>query len=273
MQYHHIKIDHQDIAYAEKNPDAIPLIFFVHGNSSSHRVWMKQLADSRLSDYRMISLDLPGHGNSSGSSDPFNDYTVSAFGSAISKTVKKIAAEKPFVLVGSSFGTNCVAETLAYDLHPAGIVLIGSSVFGGDIQLSSFLNPETDMSILFSDEGEGDQLHAFISKACFFSDKEDIRILIDDYYKVANPFRSTLIQTMMAGKHANEIDLLQKAKIPTLFLFGEKDNIVDIHYLDKVDLPLWNNRIIIFPEAGHLAALDRPDEFNELLLEFMKDLF
>jgi pimeloyl-ACP methyl ester carboxylesterase len=177
------------------------------------------------------------------------------------------------VLVGSSFGTNCVTETLAYDLHPAGIVLIGSSVFGGDIQLSSFLNPETDMSILFSDEGEGDQLHAFISKACFFSDKEDIRILIDDYYKVSTPFRSTLIQTMMSGKHANEIELLQQANVPALFLFGERDNIVNIHYLDKVELPLWNNRIVIFPEAGHLAALDRPEEFNLLLLEFMKELF
>jgi pimeloyl-ACP methyl ester carboxylesterase len=271
MREKSITIGYNHLAYGEANRDSGPVIFFIHGNSSSHRIWLKQLSFSGLAAYRLIAFDLPAHGDSLPSPEPLRDYSLPELGRLLAEAVKILADDQPFILVGISFGTNCTAEMLAYDLHPKGIMLVGSSVFGTGITISDFVNPELDMSILFTDDGDGDVLYSFLSKSCFPEDKEDIRNLIDDYYRVAPPFRSSVIQTVMAGNYADEIGLLKSAGSQICIVFGERDNMVDIHYLDNAGIDLWRGKTQIIPGAGHLASLDQPEKFNTLLLGFVQE--
>jgi pimeloyl-ACP methyl ester carboxylesterase len=59
-----LQIRAQRIAGYE-SPGTARAILLVHGNSSSSRIWQKQLEGPLGGKYRLIAIDLPGHGRSS----------------------------------------------------------------------------------------------------------------------------------------------------------------------------------------------------------------
>src|SRR6516164_2468281 len=59
-----LQIGAQRIA-AYESPGTGRAILLVHGNSSSSRIWQKQLEGPLGGKYRLIAIDLPGHGRSS----------------------------------------------------------------------------------------------------------------------------------------------------------------------------------------------------------------
>ena len=55
--------------------EGLPLLM-VHGNSSCHRVFERQLTSPRLRDRSLIAIDLLGHGRSSVAQDPDETYSL-----------------------------------------------------------------------------------------------------------------------------------------------------------------------------------------------------
>lgn len=100
-----------NLAYLEKNEDKEHIIFFIHGNSASANSWNAQLNSHILRDYRLISIDLPAHGDSEGSSNPTADYTVPQMGKIVAAAIQSLAGENPYLLAAISLGTNILAES------------------------------------------------------------------------------------------------------------------------------------------------------------------
>jgi pimeloyl-ACP methyl ester carboxylesterase len=51
------------LPYSAGSPDA-PLVLFLHGSGQTRHSWRKALAEAVRLDYRAVSLDLRGHGDS-----------------------------------------------------------------------------------------------------------------------------------------------------------------------------------------------------------------
>src|SRR5215203_771890 len=111
-----VEVDGLHIYYVEKNKEGKATIFFIHGNSGSSRMWHKQVESELFQQYRLIAIDLPGHGKSSASNDPEKDYSPIGTASILFQAIKKLADNNPYILVGFSYGTNVVAEMLLYDV-------------------------------------------------------------------------------------------------------------------------------------------------------------
>jgi|SRR5690349_13822097 pimeloyl-ACP methyl ester carboxylesterase len=69
-----LQIGGQTIAGYQSQGTGRPILL-VHGNSSSSRIWQKQLQGPLGSKYRLIAIDLPGHGASSPPPNPEQDYS------------------------------------------------------------------------------------------------------------------------------------------------------------------------------------------------------
>jgi len=72
---------------------------------------------------------------------------------------------------------------------------------------------------------------------------------------------------------SDEIELLKKAGIPVLVVFGQDEKMANPDYLDKLPFETWKNKVFKFPEAGHYVQMDQPGKFNELLFEYVRDRF
>jgi pimeloyl-ACP methyl ester carboxylesterase len=261
------------IAYQVKNPDLKNTIFFIHGNSGSSRLWEQHFNDALFSAYRLIAFDLPAHGQSSASKDPDNDYSVIGLAKIMANAVLLLAPENSFILVGFSLGTNIVVETLAFSLKPRGMILIGADLIGGKYTLQDATMPGTDLSMLFMDSAPEELVTKYIELAILSKNEVDTNLLISDYNRVQSPFRSTLLKTAMSGVFSDEISLLNKSKISTLFVYGADEKLLNPDYLKGADLPIWRNTIFKIPSSGHFVNIDQPQTLNDLLFQYSDQIF
>jgi abhydrolase domain-containing protein 14 len=65
---------------------------------------------------------------------------------------------------------------------------------------------------------------------------------------------------------------LKNLAVPTLIVWGEKDNIFPVDQAALLARSFSNTRTLIIPGAGHACYLDKPETFHRALLEFMKSL-
>jgi pimeloyl-ACP methyl ester carboxylesterase len=118
-----------------KSPNAI---VFVHCWTCNSEFWKDNV--NAFKDYRVITLDLPGHGQSD---KPNVDYSIDFFARSV-EVVMKDAGVKKAVLVGHSMGTPIVRKF--YELFPEktlGLVIVDGALlpFGPRDQVEKFFEP------------------------------------------------------------------------------------------------------------------------------------
>src|SRR5579872_1636260 len=72
--YHFLQTSQGNIAYLDSGGDGFPVVL-IHGNSCSSQVFQKQFTTFGPR-YRLIAIDLPGHGKSDNALDPESAYNI-----------------------------------------------------------------------------------------------------------------------------------------------------------------------------------------------------
>ena len=103
-----VTINSLDIFYRQIG-ETDPPVVFVHGLSMSSEVYVKQLESSLADSYRLIAMDLPGHGNSSRSDNPRADYSLRGYAETVAAFARKVNAEEA-LFVGLSLGGHILLE-------------------------------------------------------------------------------------------------------------------------------------------------------------------
>lgn len=268
-----IRVANCRLAYLEKNSTAQNTIFFIHGNSVSSRSWKAQLNGEGLQDYRLIAIDLPAHGDSEVSADPDADYSIPGLGAIMAAAIKALTTGAPYILAALSLGTNILAESLAFDLQPAGLVLAGSCLVGKKHTLDKFVYPDTNVAVVFTEQAPQNEVRLYASQVMINNDESLLDDFVADYYQVKLPFRSLLSSSIQEQKYNDQIALVHSADKPVLVVFGKEEQVINPDYLDDAPFPLWQNTIFKIPGASHLVQADQPEEFNKLLAEYAADAF
>src|SRR5688572_18341396 len=89
-----------NVSYFENNGEQSSVIFFIHGNSGSGSCWKNQLNSPALSKYRMIAIDLPGHGNSEQPVDAAQVYSPIGTAKILAEVISQLKPSGSFSLVG-----------------------------------------------------------------------------------------------------------------------------------------------------------------------------
>lgn len=259
------------VAYKELNREAQQTIFFLHGNSGSHRTWNKQLNSELFNNYHLVAFDLPGCGESLIPKGIEWDYSLLSSGRVIAEAIKQLAGSKPYCLVGFSYGSSVVSETLNHAVKPAGISLLGSCVVGEGIGLDKLIVPGENIS--FHDDISEEKVRQSFSEILKPGNEEEINLHTEDFFLAKPPFRSAMIQSVIQGKLSDEISLLKSQALPVQLIFGKEDNLIQVDYLDEMPFVIWKNQIYKLPGAGHYVQNDQPGLFNQLLAEYLEERF
>ncbi len=263
-----------EIAYFEKNPDMGNTIFFIHGNSLSSSVWSGQFEADCLSDFRLISFDLPAHGKSGSFSGTALDYDIISVASIMAEAIVQLADTGKFMIIGLSLGTNIIAEMLAHGIFPAGICLIGSCLLGGNYSMEKVFQPDAYMRPAFTVKATEQELLRYWNNVVnTSSDFSVYQTFAQDYYAVKDDFRSRMFATVAEGKLNDQINLLEESGIPAMVIFGSEELVCNKNYLDSSSIKLWNNYVIKVSGAGHFVPFDKPEELSILIKDFANDQF
>ena len=93
------------------NP-AGPEILFIHGFSQSHLSWMRQFDSELAREFRIVTYDLRGHGNSDKPLDAARYRDSKAWGDEVQAVIDAAGLTRP-VLVGWSYAGRVISDYLA----------------------------------------------------------------------------------------------------------------------------------------------------------------
>ncbi|HZW55237.1 MAG TPA: alpha/beta hydrolase [Nitrososphaerales archaeon] len=69
------------------------------------------------------------------------------------------------------------------------------------------------------------------------------------------------------------MDGLEGVEAPTMLVWGENDDVFPVETHARVlKNSLGHSKLLVIKGAGHAAYLDKPDEFNDLLIDFLEEL-
>lgn len=104
------------------------------------------------------------------------------------------------------------------------------------------------------------------------------------YMAIAHPERvSGLILVDSAGLDSSQghhsghpaavYSRLPEISQPTLIVWGSNDMVIPVEYAHLFHRQIPGSELEIFDGAGHIPHLERPDEFNEMVLDFLRRSF
>jgi pimeloyl-ACP methyl ester carboxylesterase len=240
----------------------------IHGSGWSQKVFAKQFDSVLAGTWRLLALDLPGHGASDDAQDPQASYSITGFAECIEDVIDQFGLPR-LALFGWSLGGHLAIEVASRSDRVAGLMVTGAPpVPPGFIGMLRGFHPSFDM-LLASKQN--------------FSQRDRDRFTHLSFGKIADPafaemilrtdgrVRTRFSQSMMRGEGADQRRTVEQASVPVAFVNGEDDPFVRASYLSSLDVPLlYGEKPLIVEGAGHAPFWEKPTEFNALLDGFLQ---
>jgi 3-oxoadipate enol-lactonase len=68
------------------------------------------------------------------------------------------------------------------------------------------------------------------------------------------------------------VNRLGEIQVPTLVIVGDQDRPEIIEAADFLERSITHARNVVIPKTAHLSSMEKPAEFNRIVLEFLEGL-
>lgn len=241
-----------------------PVALYVHGSGGAHRLWAHQYGPDRPVE-GAAALDLAGHGEAGDvdvNVDAEAERVRDGEGEVIDAYVDDVAAVADAidadVLVGNSLGGVVVLRALLDNrVDPEAIVLAGT---GAKLAVAE------DLRTLLAEDFE-QAIEVLHGDDVLFHD-------VDDELR-----RRSVATTRAVGQRVTRRDFLvchrfdvrdrlDEIDVPALAVVGEYDSLTPVEYHEHLTQEIPVGKLAVVDDAAHLAMLERPAAFDEVVAEF-----
>jgi len=270
--FRRIDILEQEIAYYESEGTGKTL-FFIHSNSTSALMFKPQFEGTLGEKYRLVGIDLPGHGKSAPATTPEETYSLPGYAAIVIEAARMLKAEDA-IFVGWSLGGHILIEA-SDRLHNAkGFMIFGTPPLGNPPQMEKAFISGPSMENIFKPTLTNKEIRNWVVSQ--FSPKTDVEIpscFEEAIRQTKGEARILLGKSLQNLRFKDELKAIENINVPIAILHGEKDSCVSLEYLREINTPLlWRNEIQIVSDAGHSPHWEKSEVFNTLIEEFIKDL-
>ncbi len=232
-----------------------PTLVFVHGWSCDGRYWRAQVPYFSKK-YRMIILDLAGHGHSGLTR---SQYTMKAFGEDV-QTVTEATDSRSVILIGHSMGGSVIAEAAL--LMPTRVKgLIGIDTLE-NIEYPMTRNELDKMLAPLKSDFQAGSRH-FVKE--MISSDTDSRVrewILSDMSSAPPAVAMSAMNEMMSQYITGEAaKLFDTIRIPVITVNGD---LWPIDY-EANRRHMFSFDAIVLKKADHFLMINRPEEFNRAL--------
>ncbi|OWF53810.1 monoacylglycerol lipase ABHD6-like [Mizuhopecten yessoensis] len=287
MKIQYVKLGDLTLCYGErgrKRPDKSSILL-LHGFSADKFMWVPLVKN--LTDYHVIALDLPGHGDSDIPSEG-EDISFNGQVSRVREFVEAVGLDKtPFHMVGMSMGGSIAGlYTAKYPdqierlsmMCPAMKTPIDSEV---SIKIREIMETQDDETILrecpFIPKNPEEMKYmlgfAQFYKPNFFFTNKILQGAVE-MRKPNNIFFFRLFKSLASWEYAAILEnTAHKITVPSQLIWGEEDQVIDVSGVKVLQEKLPNCQSVdIISRCGHAINLDRPGSKTKAILKFRGEL-
>jgi pimeloyl-ACP methyl ester carboxylesterase len=244
--------NHEPEAGGGENLVRLPVIL-IHGAGGNHLYWPPEVR--RLGGQRILALDLPGHGKSSGvGQQSIRDYARSVLDFMDSLGIVRA------VFVGHSMG-GAIALTLGLDFaeRAAALGLIAS---GGRLRVASPVLENTANAATFP-------LAVQLINEWAFGPQADPNLKALAARRMAETRPAVLHGDLLACDAFDVMARLEEIRVPTLVLCGTEDKLTPPHYSKTLAARIPGAALQTVDGAGHMVMLEEPRRVAGVLGVFL----
>jgi pimeloyl-ACP methyl ester carboxylesterase len=237
--------------------DAVVLL---HGLGSSTRDWEPQMA-ALSKAYRVVSIDLLGHGRSS---RPRGPYSMAGFAADVAAVLGHLGLDSAHVC-GISLG-GMVAFQLAADFpeRVRTLAIINSGPAFPGRTLRGRLTLLSRFAVI---RMKGLPALAPIIAGRLFPKPEQEPLRQTFIQRFAENDRSAYEATMRAIGKFDVSDRLDRIRCPVLVLASDRDY-TPVAAKEAYVSRLADARLVVIADSGHASPMDQPERVNAALMEF-----
>ena len=264
----------QRIHYRDQGRRDGPAIVLLHGANSSLQTW-EPLVKRLGGRYRIVTLDLPGHGLTGGTPD--TDYGASGMIAAVDVVAAKLDLDH-FTLGGNSMGgwvawRYALAEPGRVDalllLDAAGMPLrkgekapesnVGFRIL--QYPLGRWLATQITPRALVAQS-----LRGSVAKQAIVDDA-----MIDRYWELLR-FPGNREATVLRARMDREPAMANRVGeigVPTLILFGKQDRLINPTAAETFHERIAGSEVVLLEGIGHLPMEEAPDATAAAISDFL----
>jgi len=259
--------------YGSARDGARPVVL-VHGLAACWQCWLEQIPRLAAEGRRVIAVDLPGFG---ASEMPREDISIEGYGRAVESLCDELDLGQ-VVVVGHSMGGFVAAEfAIQYPERVERLVLQAAAGIS-----TNHLRRSPLMAGARIVAGLGTRAAA---SSRFVAPRPRLRWLVLQtvmrhpgrvpadlvYELVAHTGREGFLPALDGIVSYDFRERLSQIRCPTLVVWGCEDMLVPRQDADEYERVIPDARKVMFEDTGHSPMMERPQTFNDCLVQFLSD--
>lgn len=252
------------------NPSGIPILL-IHGWSASHMVWNYQYQSALRDEFRLVALDLRGHGMSDmpDGVEHYNSETLWA--DDVASIIEYLNLDRP-VLVGWSYGGLVIGDYVRRhgESGISGVNYVGAAVALNAEAMQDLLGPG------FLDHVEDatqPDLPGNIEAIRKFLRELVVTPMKSDDHERALAFNMTVPPTVrgnMLQRAVDTTDVLARMNVPVLVTQGRQDQHVLPAMAERILEVCPTARVSWFEDVAHMPFMEDWQRYNTELADFAR---
>lgn len=262
IEHKELKQEGYSIHYFISGDTSKELIVFLHPAFADHRCFDKQI-DFFSQVYRVITIDMLGHGLSKvNKAKDKIDVTVSHL-----NTILKLEGYDKAHLIGVSMGT-LIAQYYALK-HPekiSSMTILGGYDINADNKEIAKAQRAVQIKWIIKAIFSMNSFRRYVSTFSVSRPEEQARI-----YEMASLFtrKSFMVMSGLGNVLRHRDNIIRN--YPLMILCGDKDLELAKRVSKKWHETEPTSKYFLIEDAGHCANMDNAEEFNRILIEFLKE--
>jgi pimeloyl-ACP methyl ester carboxylesterase len=226
---------------------------------------------------RVFTPDWPGYGQSD---KPEMEYTTEYYVGFLGHLMDALGLEKASLVGISMGGAISLGFALQSSQRVEKLVLIDSHGLGrevpGGMAAYALVRLPLLNKLVWAVLKRSRKMVEQSLRTTFYDPRAVTVELVDEVYQlvrkpgVGQAWRSWQENEIRReGFHTNYVDRLRELAVPTLILHGAEDEYVPVSWARRAHALIKDSTLNVFPQCGHWLTLERPEEFNKVVLEFL----
>ena len=257
-----VQIDNTTLAYTDTGSGR-PVVL-IHGYPFNRSLWNEQIA-ALSGSYRVIAPDLRGFGESDSSDGP---STMNRMAQDVALLLDHLGIPRVTIGALSMGGYVTFAFYKQFASRVRALILADTRAQADTEEAKQKRAQQAEKALSEGMAGIADAMLPKLLTPETVSKRPDIVKRVRDMMLKTKPEGAA---AALRGMAERDDQTTLKISVPTLIIVGAEDAITPVADSEKMNQAIAGSRLVVLENAGHVSNLERTEEFNEAVLDFLSE--